>query len=134
MSSATCVDARCEVDGFVAELSVQAVERHGVPAALSSEAAAITRRRFRAEYPSVLDKRAEARLGAYFYAVVRRKAFGSRGTELRELRSRFLISSIAADLLDAGRSGREVFREIANDYAAYVEPAALHALERRLCG
>lgn len=133
MSSVTCVDARCQIDQFVSRLSGHAIERHGVPSALASDAAAITRRRFRSEYPDALDKRAEARLSAYYYAVVRRKAIGSRGIELRELRSRFLLSSIAADLLDAGRSGREAFEEIAKDYAGRVEPATLHALERSLC-
>lgn len=133
MSSVTCVDARYELDRFVARLSRHAVAHHGVPSALAADAAAITRRRFRSEYSAALDKRAEARLNAYYYAVVRRKAIGSRGTELRELRSRFLLSSIAADLLDAGRSGREAFEEIAQDYAGSVEPATLRALERSLC-
>lgn len=126
--------ARGDVDLYVETVGRQAHERHGVPRSLSAEAAEITIRRFRSEYPTRLDKRAEARMRAYFYAIVRKRAIGSRGPELRELRSRFLLSSIAADLLDAGRSGPEVFSEIAREYGACVEATTLHALEQRLCG
>ncbi|PKQ30299.1 MAG: hypothetical protein CVT60_00750 [Actinobacteria bacterium HGW-Actinobacteria-10] len=126
--------ARWDVDLYVETVGRQACERHGVPKCLSAEAAQITIRRFRSEYPIRLDKRGEARIRAYFYAIVRTRAIGSRGDQLRELRSRFLLSSIAADLLDAGRSGPEVFDEIVRDYSACVEPEALHALEQRLCG
>lgn len=130
----SCQDQHCGVARYLETLSGRAIERHGVPGALSSQAAAITLRRFGAECAVPLNKRDEARIRAYFYAIVRRRAISSRGQDLRELRSRFLLSSIAADLMAAGRSGQEIFEEIARDYAASVEPATLRALELRLCG
>lgn len=124
---------RYGVARYLESLSGRAAERHGVPRSLASEAAEITLRRF-GSLSGTLDKRDEARIRAYFYAIVRRRAISSRGPELRDLRSRFLLTSIAADLLVTGRSGQEIFDEIARDYASSVEPAALQALEQRLCG
>jgi hypothetical protein len=119
---------------YVRCLRDDAVTQHGVPEALADEAATITRTRFSHEFGEHLGARERRRTAAYFRGVVRRRAITSRGSDLSDLRSRFLLASLAADLKVTGRTDQEIYREIAQEYGGHVAPSALRALEDALCG
>jgi hypothetical protein len=89
--------------GLVAELADELATRHDVPRETASWAAGITARRFAGE------EVAPARVRAYLWAVVRRRALGSAGAGTR-LRDRYLAVALAEDLR-AGGHGRDRVRD-----------------------
>jgi hypothetical protein len=89
--------------GLVYELVEELATRHDVPRETASWAAGVTARRFAGE------EVAPARVRAYLWGVVRRRALGNAGAGTR-LRDRYLAVALAEDLR-AGGHGRDRVRD-----------------------
>lgn len=83
----------------VEDIRLEAVRSHGVPAPLALAAGSITLRKF--ERDIGWDERGVQRVRAYFWGVVRRRALGS-GADVAALRSRYVATTVAADMLAGG--------------------------------
>ena len=89
---------------------VATAARAGAPASVAEEARRVTAARFAA---ATRDGSSTGRAEAYFWGVVRRRAL--RGDAPAIARS-LLVTSLAADLADAGHTPDAVAREVARVY------------------
>jgi hypothetical protein len=97
--------------GLVSELVEELARCHDVPRETASWAAGVTARRFAGE------EVAPARVRAYLWAVVRRRALGSAGAGVR-LRDRYLAVALAEDLRAGGHGRDRVRDELAAAFGA----------------
>lgn len=87
---------------LIEQLTERARLHQGVPDRVAREAAAVTMRRMRGSVDPSRES-GRRRIDAYFWAVVRRRAFA--GVEgLAGFRSRCVAATLAADLAEAGHS------------------------------
>jgi hypothetical protein len=97
--------------GLVSELTDELATCHDVPRETACWAAGVTARRFAGEDV------APARVRAYLWAVVRRRALGSSGAGAR-LRDRYLAAALAEDLRAGGHARDRVREELATAFGA----------------
>lgn len=119
---------RCTVASLVELVHAQAIDRHGVPEDIASDAAAATLKALGRESA---DHRLTRRVRSYFWAVVRRSLVRRRSAP--ELRARFVLSTVAADLAQAGRSPAAVWDEIQRGWSDKVPIEVLDEYRARLC-
>jgi hypothetical protein len=109
------------VPGLVSEMCEELSTRHGIPRETVSWAAAVTARRFSGE------EVAPARVRAYLWGVVRRRALGSSGAG-SALRNRYLAAALAEDLRAGGHGTDRVRRELANAFGSSLPGEMLERL------
>ena len=116
------------VESCVEGVRAQAVKGPRVPPDVAAEAARATIRALRCE-PN--DARLALRVRSYFWAVVRRSLVRRRSAP--ELSARFVLSTVAADLVEAGRSPAAIWDEILRGWADKVPGDVLDEYRVRLC-
>lgn len=112
-----------DVATFVARLGAEATRRHGVPQGVAGAAVSITARKF--GVASTWDADARRRAQAYFWGVVRRRAFGA-GPDVAALRERYVAATVAADMLEGGHAAERVREEMVSRFG--VDAGSVRAL------
>jgi len=119
------------LERYAARIVRQAVQVREVPPELAEEARRATLRRF-AAFTDPLSRAEYARVRAYFWGVVRRSSIRSRGDSLKDMRSLYVLMSVAEDLRAAGRSTDQILTEIEAEYAQDVPMQVLLRLRTAL--
>jgi hypothetical protein len=104
----------------------------GVPSEHAEEAMAITVRRIPWDGDAPL--RSARRREAYFWGVLRRRVLRSQGEELRPLRARFALASVAQDLREAGFDESAVHRRLSAECPDVLAEAGVALGQLRLAG
>lgn len=123
MAGGVVAQSTC-LDRYLTRIVRQAIHNRDVPAELAEEARSATLRRF-VFLTGPLTRSEYARVRAYFWGVVRRRSIRSRGDALKDMRSLYLLMSVADDLRAAGRSSDQILAEIEADYSRDVPPRVL---------
>jgi len=119
------------LERYLARLVGHAVSGRAIPAELAEDARRATGRRFQG-LPGPLSRKDHARVRGYFWGVVRRQSIQSRGAALKEMRTLYLLLSVADDLRAAGRTDTQILCELEADYAGDVPPHILLRLLNQL--
>jgi hypothetical protein len=119
-------------DRLAADLVAQARSEWGVPLRLAEDAMGITCGRIDWDHHG--PETSARRRSAYFWAVLRRRVLRSHDPELRSLRARFALASVAQDLQDAGLDARAVRARLAAEYPDEVAAADVAFGQLELAG
>ncbi|PKQ15428.1 MAG: hypothetical protein CVT67_09405 [Actinobacteria bacterium HGW-Actinobacteria-7] len=116
------------LQGLLDSLTLEAVGRTGVPEDVAVYAARATRKALEGSRQMALSPE---RCTAYFWAVVRRRTVRGGGDSAAS--ARFVLSAVVADLTQAGRDSKAVWREIERGWADRVPRDVLEEYRLRLC-
>lgn len=119
------------LERYATGIARQAVHVREVPPELAEEARRATLRRFTA-FTDPLSRAEYVRVRAYFWGVVRRCSIRSRGDSLKDMRSLYVLMSVAEDLRAAGRSADQILAEIEVEYGREVPMQVLLRLRTAL--
>jgi hypothetical protein len=108
------------LDSTLDVLVYRAVEHDGVPLATARRASSIARARLD-DGRQAPDRELKRRAEAYFWGVIRRQCLTSCDSELSELRARFVLASVRADLERAGLTPSEIDERIRADFNREVQ-------------
>jgi len=114
---------------LLAELESRAVAS-GVPHQSARRAAEATGRKF-SDLGESPDRRARARVRAYFHAVVRNSLI--RDPEGSKAVSSRILDAVVHDLRRSGRDDASIAEELRRGWAGMVDPVVLLEYELRLC-
>jgi hypothetical protein len=105
-----------------------AVARHQIPQSIVRRASRATSAALGSEPPSGT---LSARVRGYFWAVVRREML--RSSEARSANARLVLGAVVDDLIDAGRSTRDVWTELERGWSHIMPLEILEEYRERLC-
>lgn len=117
-----------DLSRYISHLRLSAVTERDVPPAIAERAAGATAR---ALLGAADDHRGRARARAYFWAVVRRGLL--RSGEGRDASARFVLSTVARELSDAGWPPQRVWDELVRGWGDRVPVRVLDEYREGLC-